>query len=85
MSQLHTKETNQWYNELTLFTVKPVLSGHLKRISNFGFQYRSSPMKVESFAECLLEHSAILLTCIKLPSLIESFVLSVLSGRLRQV
>ena len=32
-----------------------------------------------------VEHSAVLLTCIKLPHGFKSFVLSILSGRLRQV
>ena len=42
-------------------------------------------MHVKITAECSLEHSAILLTCIKLPSVFKTFVLSILSGRLRQV
>ena len=45
-----------------------------------------SLMKVESIAECsLLEHSAILLTCIKLPFVIKTYFALLLSGRLRQV
>ena len=47
-------------------TVKPVLSGHLKRDRIKVLMENGSLMKVESIAECsLLEHSAILLTCIK--------------------
>ena len=40
-------------------------------------------MQVKSIAEC--EHSAILLTFIKLPFAIKTFVLSIFSGSLRQV
>ena len=40
-------------------------------------------MKVESIAEALLEHSAILLTCIKLPSVIDIFVWSIFKRPLK--
>ena len=51
-------------------TVKPVLSGHLKIDIIKVLMENGSVMKVESIAECYcrmlpLEHSAILLTCIK--------------------
>ena len=47
-------------------TVKPVLSDHLKQDKTMVLMEKSSLMKVESVAECSpLEHSAILLTCIK--------------------
>ena len=43
-------------------------------------------MQVKNIAECSKgEHSAILLTLIKLPFVIKIFVLSILSGHLRQV
>ena len=43
-------------------------------------------MQVKSIAECSkVKHSAILSTFIKLPSVIKIFVLSILSGCLRQV
>ena len=73
-------------------TVKPVLSCHSKKKKMvFKTDYRL--MQVKSIADCwskvlqnaLLEHSAILSTCIKVPSVFKTFVLSVLSGRLRQV
>ena len=54
------------------YTVKPVLSSHLKRKTNYRL------MQVKSIAECSKEHSAILLTFIKLPFVIKIFVLSFL-------
>ena len=47
-----------------LCTVKPVLSGHSKIDKTKVLKTDGSLMQVESVAECL-EHSAILLTCIK--------------------
>ena len=65
------------------FTVKPVLSGHSKKKTNYRL------MQVKSIVECskglLGEHSAILLTIIKLPFVIMIFVLSFLSGCLGHV
>ena len=60
------------------YTVTPVLRDHLKKINY-------SLMEVKGIAECskALEHSAILLTSIKLPFDIKIFVLSFLSGCLR--
>ena len=49
-------------------TVKPVLSGHFKKKTNYRL------MQVKFIAEW--EHSAILLTFIKLPFVIKIFVLS---------
>ena len=54
------------------YTVKPVLSGHSKKKTNYRL------MQVKSIAEW--EHSAIFLTFIKLPFVIKIFVLSFLSG-----
>ena len=49
-----------------MVTVKPVLSHHLKIDKVMVLMENGSLMKVESIAECSpLEHSAILLTCIK--------------------
>ena len=60
-------------------TVKLVLSGHSKRNTNKWFS-------IPFIAYCIQgEHSPILLTFIKLPFSIKTFVLSILSGRLRQV
>ena len=59
------------------YTVNPVLSGHSKKKTNYHL------MQVKSIAEG--EHSAILLTFIKLPFVIKIFVLSFLSGCLRHV
>ena len=54
-------------------TVKPVLSGHseidkMKVLKTNG----RSLMKVESIANALLEHSAILLTCVKQYSVLKT-------------
>ena len=58
-------------------TVKPVLSGHLKRKQN-GFQYQLSLNAGQKYCRMLQgEHSAILSTFIKLPFSIKTFVLSV--------
>ena len=59
------------------YTVKPVLSGHSKKKTNYCV------MQVKSNAEC--SDSAMLLTFIKLPFVIKIFVLSFLSGCLRHV
>ena len=52
-------------------TVNPVLSGHLKIDKTKILMTNGSLMKVESIAECSLEHSAILLTCIKQKSVLK--------------
>ena len=65
-------------------TVKPVLSGHSKRTQKLVFNTDYRLMQVKSIAECSKEHSTILST-IKLPFSIKTFVFSILSGRLRQV
>ena len=55
-------------------TVKPVLSGHLKIDKTPVLMENGSLMKVKSIAECSpLEHSAILLTCIKRQSVLETY------------
>ena len=59
-------------------TVKRVLSGHSKRTPNIGYQYRLSLNAGEKYCRMLQgEHSAILLTFIKLPFSIKTFVLSI--------
>ena len=65
-----------------VYTVKPDLSGHLQKEINYHL------MQVKSTMYCRLlqgEHSAILLTFIKLPFVIKILVLSLLSGCLRYV
>ena len=66
-------------------TVKPVLSGHSQRSSKMVFKTYYSLMEVKIIAECSKRHSTILLTFIKLPFVIKVFVMSILSGRFRQV
>ena len=65
-------------------TVKPVLSGHSKKIKKLVFKADYYLMQVKSIAECPRgEHSAILLTFIKLPFTIKTFVLSILKWPLK--
>ena len=62
---------------LDLYTVKPVLSGHSKRRPKLVFKTDYHLMQVKG------EHSAILLTFIKLPFVIKIFVLSIFEWRLK--
>ena len=65
-------------------TVKPVLSGHSKRRPKLGFQERLSLTAGQKYCRKLQgEHSAILLTCIKLPFDIKIFVLSIFEWSLK--
>ena len=50
---------------LIAYTVKPVLRDHLKIDKTKVLNTNGSLIKVESIANALLEHFAILLTCIK--------------------
>ena len=60
------------------YTVKPVLSGHSKRTPKIVFYYRLSLNAGQKYCRMLQgEHSAILLTCIKLPFSIKTCVLSI--------
>ena len=63
--------------ECFINTVKPVLSGLLKRRPKIGFQYQLSLNAGQG------EHSAILSTFIKLPLSIKTFVLSVFKWLLK--
>ena len=68
-------------------TVKHVLNGHSQKYKKIQEDYRlmqvkrieecSFLMQVKRNDECSLEHSSILLTCIKLPVVIKIFVLSI--------
>ena len=58
-------------------TAKPVLSGHSKRRPKLIFQTDYGLMQVKRIEECSKEHSAILLTVIKLPFVIQIVVLSI--------
>ena len=66
------------------YTLKAVLSGHSKR-SNIGFQDRLSLNAGQKYCRllqnALLEHSAILSTCIKLPCVFKTFVLSIVAAQ----
>ena len=65
-------------------TVKPVLSGHSKRTPKIGFQYRLSLNASQKYCRMLQgEHSAILVTFIKLPFSIKTFVLSIFEWLLK--
>ena len=59
------------------YTVKPVLSNHFQKDRKLVFKTNYCLLQVKSIAECCKEHSAILLTFIKLPFLIKIFVLSI--------
>ena len=64
--------------------VKPVLSDHSKRTSNIGFQYRLSLNAGKKYCRMLQrEHSAILLTSIKLSFSIKTLVLSIFKWPLK--
>ena len=57
-------------------TVKPVLSSLSKEDKKYVFDMGNPLIQVKSIADCSKgEHSAILLTCIKLPSVFKTFVL----------
>ena len=63
---------------VSLHTVKPVLSGHSKTPPKMVFNTDYRVMQVKSIAECSKrEHSAIFSTFIKLPFSIKTFVLSI--------
>ena len=65
-------------------TVKPVLSNHLKRRPKIGFQYQLSLNAGQKYCRMLQgEHSAILLTFIKLPFVIKIFILSIFEWPLK--
>ena len=62
-------------------TVKPVLSEHSKRRPKIGFQYQLLLNAGQKYSRMLHgEHSVILLTFIKLPLSIKTFVLSIFSA-----
>ena len=65
-------------------TVKPVLSGHSKRRPKIGFQDRLSLNAGQKYCGMLQgEHSANLSTCIKLPFIFKTFVLSIFEWSLK--
>ena len=62
---------------LMRYAVKPGLSGHSKIDKMKVLKKGGSLMQVESIVECsLLEHSAILLTCIKQLPVLKTYFLS---------
>ena len=70
--------------KIKTITVKPVLSGHSKRRPNIGFQDRLSLNAGQKYCRMLQgEHSAILLTFIKLLFVIKTFVLSIFEWLLK--
>ena len=67
-----------------IHTVKPVLSGHSKRTSKIGFQGQLSLNAGQKYCRMLQgEHSAILLTFIKLPFSFKTFGLSIFKWPLK--
>ena len=76
---------NECENIRSLYS-KTCLKRPLKKKTKIGFQYQFLLNAGQKYCRMLpLEHSAILLTFIKLPFVNKNFVLSFLSGRLRQV
>ena len=74
-----SKKKNHYLN-----TVKPVSRGHSKRRPENGFQDRLSVNAAQKYCRMLLlEHFAILLTCIKLPLVIKIFGLSTIEWQLK--
>ena len=70
----------------TLYYSKTCLKRPLKKNTKIGFQYRILLNAGQKNCRMLQgEHTAILSTFIKLPFSINTFVLSILSGHLRQV
>ena len=66
-------------------TVKPVLRDRSKRTPKIGVQYRLSLNAGQKYCRMFQgEHSTILSTFIKLPFSLKTFVLLILSDRLRQ-
>ena len=64
--------------------VMPVLSGHSKRRPKLGFQDHLLLNAGQKYCRMLLrEHSAILLTLIKLPHVFKTFVLSIFEWPLK--
>ena len=69
---------------LSSYTVKPVLNVHSKRRQKIGFQDRLLLNAGQKYCRMLqTEHSAILLTFIKLLHVIKIFVLSILEWPLK--
>ena len=66
-------------------TVKPVLSGQSKEDQKCVFKTNNRLMQAKVLQNAPMEHSAVLLTCIKLPHGSKTFVLSIFSGCFRQV
>ena len=66
------------------YTVKPVLSGHSKKQPKIGFQDQLSLNAGQKVLQnAPREHSAILSTCIKLPSVFETFILTIFDQLLK--
>ena len=64
-----------------IVSVKLVLSGHSKQKTKFGFHYRLSLNAGQNYCRTLQgEHSAILMTIIKLTFSKKTFLMSILSG-----
>ena len=67
-------------------TEKPVLSGHSKEDQKKVFKTDNHLMQVKSIAECshgVLEHTAVLMTCTKLPHGFKTFILSIFEWLLK--
>ena len=83
---IHTLANSEDTDELP-HTAKPVLGRHPQKGLKLVFKTDNCSMQVKSIAECSLgaprEHSAILSTCIKLPSVCKIFVMSIFEWPLK--
>ena len=83
---LATRQYDKYQNAMCWAMYSCVaLSGHSNRRPKIGFQGRISINASQKYSRMLQEHSEILSTFNKLPLVFKTFVLSILSGRLRQV
>ena len=75
---IHVQINDQTYDtKYKQFTVKPVLIANQKEDLKLAFKTEYRIMQAEGIAECSYEHSAILSTCIELPFVVTTFVLSI--------
>ena len=75
---MHFRILQYYITVLLVPIVKPVYNGHSQKDQKLVFKTNYRLMQAKSIAECSKgEHSATLLTCIKLPFVIKIFLLSI--------
>ena len=86
MQDIYTYNSNHYENLDSLYSVKPVLSGHSKRISNIGFQEQLSVNIGQKYCRMLQENILqYFRPSLSYHSSLRPLFCSFLSGRLRQV